>query len=412
MPDTGQTFFIAGAGISGLTLALALAQRGGRVTVLERNERISEFGAGLQISPNARRVLDRLGLDSAVAGVSLEPTGIDLFPQDATTPLTTLALGPAMRSRFGAPYVVMHRADLVETLYQAARRDRAINVLFGVRQWDVVSHARGVSVSIDTADGEARTSRGKAFIGADGVHSQTRRQVLEGPDARFGERVAWRTLLPFDAVRAQLGLDRVTVLFAPDYHVVCYPLPHRGQVNIALFVHGPASVDKAGSVPALPGTRRNPRLAAILAAAGNSWTPWPLYTVTTPVWHRGHIGLIGDAAHAMVPFQAQGAAMGIEDAAVLAPLLLDTDDAEAAFARYAAIRQPRVSRVARTSLNNGRIFHLGWPMSKARDSVIVAQGPTGHLNRLSWLYGHDAQAADTASSRPPTQPKSAGAAGV
>ena len=397
MPGTGQVYFVAGAGIAGLTLALALAKFGAAVVVLERNAVISEFGAGLQVSPNARHVLDRLGLDSALTARSLEPAGIDLFPRLANSPLTTLALGPAMRSRFGAPYVVMHRADLVETLYEAARRVSAINVLFGVRQWDVVSHTRGVTVSIDTAEGEARTSRGKAFIGADGVHSQTRRQVLEGPDARFGNRVAWRTLLSFDAVRDHLALDRVTVLFAPDHHVVCYPLPHRQQVNIALFARGPSGAAKTGTAPILPkGQPNSPRLAALLAAAGNSWTAWPLYTVTTPVWHRGHIGLIGDAAHAMVPFQAQGAAMGIEDAAVLAPLLVDSDSAETAFARYAEVRQPRVGRVARTSLNNGRIFHLSWPMSLARDSVIAAQGPNAHLDRLSWLYGHDAQAANGA----------------
>ncbi|MBU1304515.1 MAG: FAD-dependent monooxygenase [Alphaproteobacteria bacterium] len=390
MPADGQTYFIAGAGIAGLTLALALAKLGAKVVVLERNAAISEFGAGLQISPNARHVLNWLGLDEAVAACSLEPTGIDIYPFDSRTPLVTLTLGETMRSSFGAPYVVMHRADLAETLFKAAQRTSNIDVLFGVRNWDVVSHARGVSVSIDAADGQARTSRGQAFIGADGVHSQTRRQLLDGPNARFGERVAWRTLLPFNAVGDLIALDRVSVQFAPDHHMVCYPLPHRGQVNIALFAHGPANLDKAGTAPTLPrAPGADPRMAAIAAAAAQSWTAWPLYTVNTAQWHKGHIGLLGDAAHAMVPFQAQGAVMGIEDAAVLAPLLVAEQDAERAFARYASIRQFRVGRVARTSLGNGRIFHLPWPLSKARDSVLAAQGSSSHLRRLAWLYGHN-----------------------
>jgi salicylate hydroxylase len=127
-----------------------------------------------------------------------------------------------------------------------------------------------------------------------------------------------------------------------------------------------------------------------MAAAGENWAMWPLYTVETGQWHRGNIGLVGDAAHAMVPFQAQGAAMGIEDAAVLAPLLITEPDAETAFARYTAIRQPRVTRVAKVSRSNGTAFHLQWPFSMGRNLVIAAQGRQGHLRRLDWLYGYDA----------------------
>ena len=132
----------------------------------------------------------------------------------------------------------------------------------------------------------------------------------------------------------------------------------------------------------------------ILAAAGESWTPWPLYTVTTPVWHRGNIGIIGDAAHAMVPFQAQGAAMGIEDAATLGPLLVEHTEPESAFARYAALRQHRVARVANLSASNGRIFHMRWPLSVARDTVMRLQGPRAHLDRLGWIYGYDVAPGD------------------
>lgn len=394
MPGTGRTYYVAGAGIAGLTLALALAKFGATVVVLERSLTISEFGAGLQISPNARKILDNLGLEEAISARSLEPTGIDITPWRRADPLVTLELGAIMRQRFGAPYAVMHRADLADALYKACRRFANIDILFGVRHWDVVSHARGVTVSIDESNGQTRTGRAHAFIGADGVHSRTRTEILGGPPAIWRGRVAWRTLLQASAVKDKLPLDRVSVFLAPDLHVVIYPLPHRGQVNLALFApQRNPSTEKGASLP------RNiaawPRLASILESA-DDWTAWPLYTVDAPQWHNGNIGIVGDAAHAMVPFQAQGAAMGIEDAAVLAPLLVAEASAEIAFEKYEQIRHRRVARVARTSAANGRIFHLPWPLGMARDTVIAVQGGQGHLRRLAWLYGHDA--------RPPTPP--------
>lgn len=389
MPASGQTYYIAGAGISGLTLALSLAKYGATVVVLERSSTISEFGAGLQISPNARKILNNLGLDEALTGVSLEPSGIDVYPFGAPDPLVTMELGAIMRQTFGAAYTVMHRADLADTLYRACRRFANIDILFGVRSWDVVSHARGVTVSVDEANGQTRTGRANAFLGADGVHSQTRTSRLGGPAAQYGNRVAWRTLVPFDSVSSQVALDKVSVLFAPDYHLVCYPLPHRRQVNLALFSEVRYLGKDLGNRPVL--SRQSPRIDVLLSAAGSTWTPWPLYTVRTPTWHHGNIGILGDAAHGMVPFQAQGAAMGIEDAAVLAALLVSESSAEKALAKYAATRQPRVTRVADISALNGRIYHMRWPLSVARNLGIRLQGERGHLRRLAWIYGHDAQ---------------------
>lgn len=386
MPATGRNYVIAGAGIAGLTLALALAKFGATVVVLERNATIQEFGAGLQISPNARKLLDRLGLAEAIDRVSLRPLALDTYPRNATASLMSLELGDIVEQRFGAPHAVMHRADLADLLYKACRRFANIDIVFGVRHWDVVSHERGVTVAIDEADGQSRTTRANAFIGADGVHSRTRREVIQGPDATFGNRIAWRALVPMDSMSGQIALDRVSVFFGPGFHLVCYPLPHRGQVNLALFMPGPLPTDGAQPHAHQPGAK----VSAILAAAGESWTPWPMYTVTAERWSRGNIGLIGDAAHAMLPFQAQGAAMGIEDAAVLAPLLAGTESAYGALSRYAKLRQPRVKRVAALSAENGRIFHMAWPASLARDTVMRLQGPRAHLKRLDWVYGHDA----------------------
>ncbi|HEY8575583.1 MAG TPA: FAD-dependent monooxygenase [Devosia sp.] len=388
MPLDGQTFFVAGAGISGLTLALSLAQRGASVVVLERAAAVSEFGAGLQVSPNARKILNRLGLGAALTARSLDPKGLDVFA-GGSRPLVTMEMGVIMRERFGAPYAVMHRADLADVLYKACRRHARIDLVFGVRSWDVVSHARGVTVSIDETDGQSRTSRGDAFIGADGVHSKTRTAVLGGDAARYGNRIAWRTLVPADSILSQIRPDSVSVLLGPNYHLVCYPLPHRRQVNLALFSEH-RQPDAAGTQPVLPKeARRGAATEVLLAAAGDSWTPWPLYTVSTPRWHDGNIALVGDAAHAMVPFQAQGAAMGIEDAAVLAAALEGAADTESAFSQYELARRERVARVANTSLTNGRIFHMRWPLTLARDLAITLGGSRGHLSRLAWIYGYE-----------------------
>ena len=395
MPSDGRSIYIAGAGIAGLTLALALAKFGLRVVVLERQAEVSEFGAGLQISPNAFRVLDRLGLGDAIAATSLEPAGIDIIPSGAARPLTTLELGPIMRERFAAPYVVMHRADLAEVLFQATRRFANIEVLFGVESWVVENTDAAVRVTLRRG-GTERTLPAHAWIGADGVHSSTRRETLSGPEASYFGRVAWRTLVPEASVAGQIQLDRVTVLFGPGYHMVCYPLPHRAQVNLALFIASGDPRTTPGAQPVIPG-RPSSRLRAVLDAAGNGWTPWPLFAVSTPTWNRGRVGLIGDAAHAMVPFQAQGAAMAIEDAAVMAPLLASAEQPESALARYASLRQPRVARVARVSRMNGTIFHLPRPLSAGRDLVIKMAGPRGQLQRLGWLYGYDAEIAGASS---------------
>ena len=385
MPAPGRSFIIAGAGISGMTMALALAKFGATVVVLERSAAVQEFGAGLQISPNARRVLDHLGLGEAIERASLEPQALDVYPQHGQHPLVSMELGAIMRERFGAPYAVMHRADLADLLYKACRRFANIDIVFGVRNWDVVSHARGVTAAIDEASGQSRTARAQGFIGADGVHSQTRLGVLDGPAAQYRKRIAWRTLVPTAALTGQIAADRVSVFFGTGFHLVCYPLPHRNQVNPALFM--PDGIRMEGEQPSL----KNPgaRVEAIMTAASRGWTAWPMYTVEAPVWHQDNIGLIGDAAHAMVPFQAQGAAMGIEDAATLAPLLMGTESAETAFYRYAKMRQPRVRRIAALSAENGLIFHMGWPLSVARNTVMRLQGPRAHLDRLAWVYSHD-----------------------
>ncbi|MEO6012426.1 MAG: FAD-dependent monooxygenase [Devosia sp.] len=394
MANTGRAIYIAGAGIAGMTLALALAKFGATVIVAERNKKIQEVGAGLQISPNARRVLNQLGLEKAIAAKSFEPAGIDVHPFRSDKPLVTLKLGDVMRERYGVPYTVMHRADLADALYRACKRFANIDMLFGIRGFDAVNHERGTSIIVDDAAGNARSARVHAFVGADGVNSETRTRVLNGPAATYSGYVAWRTTLSADLLKGVLAPDRTTLLLAPGFHAVCYPLPHRKQFNIALFVkekEARLDPDKPPKEPKLPwAALPSKTLAAIVSAAKGSWGYWVVNAVDAPVWSDAGVGLIGDAAHAMLPFQAQGAAMAIEDAAILAPLLMTEPDAASAFKRFEAMRRERIDKVRKLSNSNGFAFHLEWPFTLARDAVIWSQGARGHLNRLDWLYGFDA----------------------
>jgi salicylate hydroxylase len=390
----GRTIYIAGAGIAGMTLALALAKFGATVIVLERNKRVQEVGAGLQISPNARRVLNQLGLDRQIAQHSFEPAAIDVYPFRADRPAVSLVLGQSARERFGVPYAVMHRADLAEILLRACRRFANIDMVFDVRSFDAVSHARGVSVTADEAGGGSRSARVHAFVGADGVNSETRTRVLGGPAASYSGYVAWRTTLRAELLKGAVAPDRTTLLLAPGYHAVCYPLPQRDQINVALFVkEKPERVfaDAPPKEPKLPwAALPSPPFDAIAEAATGAWGYWVCNTIEAPAWHAGGIGIVGDAAHALLPFQAQGAAMAIEDAAILAPLLMTEPDAESAFRRFETLRRARVARVRRVSNFNGFAYHMEWPFTLARNLVLQMQGPNAHFRRLNWLYAYDA----------------------
>ena len=390
----GRTIYIAGAGIAGMTLALALAKFGATVVVMERNKRVQEVGAGVQISPNARHVLNQLGLDKAISAKSFEPKAIDLVPFRAKAPLVSLTLGAIMRERYGAPYAVMHRADLADILYRACKRFANIDLLFGVRNFDAVNHARGTSLVIDEAAGTSRSARVHALVGADGVRSETRTRVLNGPAAKYSGYVAWRTTISVDLLKDVLPADRTTILFAPGYHAVCYPLPSRKVFNVALFMKEKTERLNAADPPKEPtlpwAALPSKTLEAIVAVAKGGWGYWVVDTVDAPSWSDGGVGLIGDAAHAMLPFQAQGAAMAIEDAAILAPLLMTEPDAESAFKRFEAMRRPRLDKVKKTTDFNGFAYHMEWPFTLGRDAVLLSQGPRGHLSRLDWLYGFDA----------------------
>jgi salicylate hydroxylase len=383
---------IAGAGIAGLTAALALAARGLRSIVLERAERLEEVGAGIQLSPNAARILVDLGLEDALSAVAVEPDRLTVRSGATGAILSVLPLGPAQRAARGASYWVVHRGDLQAVLAAAALASPLVTLRTGVAVEEGEASPGGVGLTVRSADGAERLS-GAALVGADGVASAVRRRLLAGPEAVFAGRVAWRGR--FDAAdwTGDPALRRGTTVFlGPKAHVVVYPIRSGREINVVAIVED-GWTDERWSVPGDPAV-----LARIFAGWGGdaraviagpaSWRRWALRAVPPGgAWARGPVALVGDAAHAMLPFAAQGGAMAIEDAAVLARMIATgPGPMEARLSAYAALRRPRVEAVVRTAARNGRLYHLAGPAAVARDLALRLAGPAAMAARMDWIW--------------------------
>ncbi|WP_035830586.1 FAD-dependent monooxygenase [Kaistia adipata] len=378
---------IAGAGIAGLTTALSLARRGIASTIFERTSELSEVGAGLQVSPNAGRILERLGLTEALDRAAVLPEAIDMRSGRTGEPLVSLPLGASARAAYGAPYRLLHRADLQGLLLDAARAEPRITLKLGAGATTASQSAGAVTL---TADGTPHEL--DCLIAADGVRSTLRAAVSGASAAKPGGRTAWRTTIPIGLVPRDLPQGRTTVLLNRAAHVVIYPVRGGRLVNVILVIEE----DWDGPDWSAPGNaeelrhrfdRDSTRFISRITALDLNWTRWCLTEVDPRgQWVQGRVALIGDAAHAMVPFLAQGAAMAIEDADVLAEKLAAAPVPEA-LRRYEAIRRPRATRVWRMARQAGQIYHLGGPMAAARDVTMTALGGERLLRRYDWIYG-------------------------
>jgi len=386
---------IAGAGIGGLTAALCLARIGWRTTILERAPLLEEIGAGLQLSPNASRVLQDLGVLRRLEGASLKPQAIRIRRGRDGKLLTRLTLEDA-EQRWGAPYYVALRSDLQRALIEAVAASSDIRLLTGT---DVAGFAaKPDGVTIAAKQGMATSSfEGDCLIGADGMRSFVRQRLfsLAQSGLRFSGKEAWRALVPADCVTPDLLHPETNLWLGPDAHVVHYPVRGGSLINIAIIL------GKA----AIPQTKADgwtntgdPRFIAArfakwhtllrrLIAAAPDWQTWPLYELDPlPAWTTGRIALLGDAAHPMLPFLAQGAAQTIEDAAALGHALEHETTIESAFAAYVKKRRNHTAKVQMASHQQGVIYHLAGPAAFARDIAIQALGPKHMLARNDWIY--------------------------
>jgi salicylate hydroxylase len=357
---------------------------------------MKEVGAGIQISPNATRILHRLGLADALRGVAVRPGAIDVRRWSDGRVLSRQPLGDAAEAAFGAPYYHVHRADLLSVLSGALPPER---VHTGKLCLNVAASDGGAEASFE--DGTCVTA--DLIIGADGVHSRVRRSIFNTEKARFSGNVAYRGLVPLERV-ASLDLERnVTVWIGPGKHFVHYFVSGGRLVNFVAVIEESSWTreswsdrgDIADALAAYEGW--HPQVRAILGAVGEVFRWALLDRPPLDPWSHGRVTLMGDACHPMLPFMAQGAAQAIEDAATLAICLKDVVHSRIpeALQRYEALRRPRTTKVQEISLANATTFHLpDGPKQQERDAQMSARS-AGRANSIAWLYGHDAEAIET-----------------
>lgn len=384
---------VAGAGIGGLTAALAMARAGLRVTVLEQATRLEEAGAGIQLSPNASRVLIALGIADRLKITAVEPQAVRVMSGTSGREVVRIPLGATAERRYGAPYWTIHRGDLQLALADAARAHDDITLSLGTRIEDFAAHKNGVTVQSKRGN-QVVDERAIALIGADGIWSTVRERLRSARAPAFRHRVAWRALVPAPNVAAEWRAPLVNLWLGPDTHLVHYPVKGGAMVNIVAIVNDTwneggwsASGDRAELMRHF-GKFSWAEPARTIVRVPERWQKWALFDRPSPFrGGSGPVTLLGDAAHPMVPFLAQGGAMAIEDAAVLAvSLSAGIDNPVKALRAYEKARRKRTATVQRLARRQGKIYGLSGPEAFVRNLVMRAKGGEKLLARYDWLY--------------------------
>jgi salicylate hydroxylase len=336
-------------------------------------------------------------LQPRLASRAVTPDAINIVSARAGGEIARLPLGEAASRRAGAPYWVVHRADLQAALQAQVNDHPDIDLRLGCQFEDVTSHAKGLTV-IQRRGNERQSELAMALIGADGIWSAVRNHLFPQVQPQFSGLIAWRGTLDATTLPREYTAPRVQLWMGPDAHLVAYPISGAKQINVVAIVPGTwnrpgwSAQGDPNEIKGAFASRRWPSTARMLIGAVDEWRRWALFTLPDLAeWSSGAVALLGDAAHAMLPFAAQGAGMAIEDAAVLANCLSqgtgDTiADVPAALKRYSGLRRGRVRRVQRTARQQGRIYHLTGPLALARDLAIQAMGPQRMLARQDWIY--------------------------
>ncbi|MFE8644557.1 FAD-dependent monooxygenase [Sphingomonas sp. NCPPB 2930] len=401
-----QEMLVAGGGIGGLATALACVRAGWRARVFEGAGAFAEVGAGLQLGPNATRLLQGWGLGGALEAAAAFPDRLELRGAASGRVLGRLALGAQARARYGAPYATLHRADLQAMLLAAVQAHGEAAIHLGTRVTGVRPQADAVRIDTEPPglDGVPPATvqvEGDALVVADGLWSQLRAAVVPDDGApRVTGHTAYRALLRQADLPAALRSDQVTVWLGPWMHLVQYPVRRGEWLNVVLLVQGDAALPpgadprdwslfapSGGPAAALSGACAPLRS---LHEAVADWRLWMLCDrppVARPAdVARGRVALLGDAAHPMLPYLAQGAGMAIEDAAVLGHMLaMDAVEVPQRLRSYAQRRWQRVARVQSVARRNAAVFHATGPVRWGRDMAMAVLGE--RLLDQPWLYG-------------------------
>ncbi|HEY7229474.1 MAG TPA: FAD-dependent monooxygenase [Pseudolabrys sp.] len=384
---------VAGGGIAGLTAALLLARAGIRATVFEQAPKLEETGAGLQLSPNASRVLIALGLRERLESTAVKPQAIRVLAGGSGREIVRIPLGDEVDRLYGAPYWAIHRGDLQAALVDAANDALDVTLELGVRIEEFAAHVRGVSV-LGRRGSRVLDERGIALVGADGIWSTVAAHLRAGQPPVFRHRTAWRALVPADAVPAEFREPLVHLWLGHEAHLVHYPVKSGRLINIVGIVHDEwknpgwsASGDRAEILRHFVRWTWSDKARALVAIP-DRWLKWALFDRKAPFRGGGlPVTLIGDAAHPMLPFLAQGAAMAIEDAAVLADMLGKyLDDPSDALRAYEGARWHRTMRAQQAARRQARIYGLTGPEAFVRNLAMRGMGGEKLRARYDWLY--------------------------
>jgi salicylate hydroxylase len=381
---------IVGAGIGGLSAALALGRRGFTITVLEQAAALGEIGAGLHLSPNGLKVLEELGLGAALAAVAARPQAIATRHFASGEPNFETALGAAFESRFGAPFWSFHRADLHAVLTAAVAAAPTIRIELGQRVVGVTEH--GEQIDLECLGGR-RFSADVAVI-ADGVHSELRNQLHGETGVRYTGHVAYRGMAALNALGVGVIEPKLNIWVGPGRHFVAYPVRRGELINYVALVEEDGWLDESWTTradqrqlaAAFVGWHAPVQRLIEMTARGECYKWALLGRDPLPRWAHGRTTLLGDAAHPMVPYLAQGAVMAVEDAWVLAACLARGADVAAGLSAYEDARRERTARVQAAAWEQGRLNH-----AVGRDAE-GEQFQGGGFADPAWLYGYDAVA--------------------
>jgi salicylate hydroxylase len=389
---------IAGAGIGGLAAALACRQQGCEVKVLETTQEFGEVGAGIQLGPNAMKVLAALGLEREVIRVASVPEAILIADAVSGKPISRMLLGEAARQRYGQTYLSIHRADLHDVLLGAAAA-RGVKLLADqtLQKYEQATH----EVTGFTQDSSYTA---EVLVGADGLWSRVREQLVGDGAPRSTGHAAFRAVLPSSAVPLEWRTPHVRVWWGRKIHVVSYPLRAGALWNVVVLAEVGGNMERGWvlsaeqqEVMALTACAE-PQLQALLRAAQaahGGWRRWNLFDrlpFDKAMMAKGRVALLGDAAHPMLPYLAQGAAMALEDAWVLGQSLKNQRDSAQSLKSYAAARAERNSRVVKAARRNGWIFHLSGPAAIARNAFLSIKGTA--VVDMPWLYDFNSCASE------------------